>query len=314
MPVMQTMPHCLAQRSESLSVKRYAKRSSTSRNPVTPIPTLTTSLSVKQQISDAGHESAILRTRLAGRDQLIDDLHRQTKQQARLLNELNSTQANLEHSIHTDAAERQQIADERASLAQKFDEAQASLQKIQSDLDSERQQRAPDGVQDASLEAQVKDLSVQLREQGKTVAKQDELLSHDRDIRELMGARDLYVVDVYDVSRDGTTQKSTGRLFYTKGKSLVFYAYDLDQEPGARTASTFQAWGRRGPNKGQTLNLGIFYQDNAAKKRWVLKFDDPKAVDEIDAVFVTVEPKGGSQKPSGKPLLSAYLQLSSNHP
>jgi hypothetical protein len=269
---------------------------------------------LEQQISDAAHESAILRTQLAGRDHVIDDLHRQTKQQARLLNESNSTQANLEHSIHTDAAEKQQIADERASLVQKFDEAQASMQKIQSDLDSERRQRAQGEAQDASLEAQIKDLSVQLREQGKTVAKQDELLSHDRDIRELMGARDLYVVDVYDVSRDGATQKSTGRLFYTKGKSLVFYAYDLDQEPGARTASTFQAWGRRGPNKGQTLNLGIFYQDNAAKKRWVLKFDDPKAIDEIDAVFVTVEPKGGSQKPSGKPLLSAYLQLSSNHP
>lgn len=265
---------------------------------------------LEQQINDAGYESAILRTQLAGRDQLIDDLHRRAKQQVKSLNELKSTQAYLEHSLQTDAAEKQQIADERASLAQKFDEAQASMQKIQSDLDSAKQQRA----QDVILEAQIKDLSNQLREQGKTVAKQDELLSHDRNIRELMGARDLYVVDVYDVSRDGTTQKSTGRLFYTKDKSLVFYAYDLDQEPGARTASTFQAWGRRGPNKEQTLNLGIFYQDNAAKKRWVLKFDDPKAIEEIDAVFVTVEPKGGSQKPSGKPLLSAYLQLSSNHP
>ena len=269
---------------------------------------------LEQQISDAGHQSAILRIQLAGRDQVIDDLRRRTEQQAKSLNQLKSTRANLEHSLQTDAADKQQIADERASLAQKFDEAQASMQEIQSDLDSERRQRAQGEAQDASLEAQIKDLSAQLREQGKTVAKQDELLAHDRDIRELMGARDLYVVDVYDVARDGNTQKSTGRVFYTKGKSLIFYAYDLDQEPGARSVSTFQAWGRRGPNKEQTLNLGIFYQDNAAQKRWVLKIDDPKALDEIDAVFVTVEPKGGSQKPSGKPLLSAYLQLSSNHP
>jgi hypothetical protein len=62
------------------------------------------------------------------------------------------------------------------------------------------------------------------------------------------------------------------------------------------------------------VNLGIFYQDSAAKKRWVLKFNDPKALDEIDAVFVTVEPKGGSRKPSSKPLLSAYLRLPANHP
>jgi hypothetical protein len=47
---------------------------------------------------------------------------------------------------------------------------------------------------------------------------------------------------------------------------------------------------------------------------WVLKFDNPKELDEIDAVFVTVEPKGGSSKPSGKPLLYAYLQIAPNHP
>jgi hypothetical protein len=103
----------------------------------------------------------------------------------------------------------------------------------------------------ASLQNQIKDLSGQLREQEQTVSKQDELLSHDRDIRELMGARNLYVVDVYDVARDGSTQKSTGRVFYTKGKSLIFCAYDLDLEPGVRNASTFQAWGRRGPDKEQ---------------------------------------------------------------
>jgi hypothetical protein len=129
-----------------------------------------------------------------------------------------------------------------------------------------------------------------------------------------MGARDLYVAEVYDIARDGSTQKATGRVFYTKGKSLIFYAYNLDQEPGIRNASTFQAWGRRGSDREQALNLGIFYEDNAAKKRWILKFNDPKALDQIDAVFVTVEPKGGSRKPSGKPLLYAYLQLAPNHP
>jgi hypothetical protein len=31
-----------------------------------------------------------------------------------------------------------------------------------------------------------------------------------------------------------------------------------------------------------------------------LKFDNPKVMEQIDAVFVTVEPKGGSDKSSGK--------------
>ena len=269
---------------------------------------------LEQGISDVGHEREVLKTQLAERDKLISELRKQTEQQARSLDELKSAQANLEQSLQADDAEKGQVAGERASLAEKLGEAQASLQKIQAELDSANQQRALDGAKDVSLQTQIADLSGQLREQEQRVAKQDELLSHDRDIRELMGARDLYVAEVYDVGRDGATQKAYGRVFYTKGKSLIFYAYDLDEAPGVRDASTFQAWGRRGPDREQALNLGIFYVDNAAKQRWVLKFDNPKELDEIDAVFVTVEPKGGSRKPSGKPLLYAYLQLAPNHP
>jgi hypothetical protein len=140
------------------------------------------------------------------------------------------------------------------------------------------------------------------------------LLAHDRDVRELMGARDLHIADIYNVSRDGVTQKPYGRVFYTTGKSLVFYAYDLDQQAGLKNARTFQAWGRRGPDRSQALNLGIFYQDSAAKKRWVVKFDDAKTLEQIDAVFVTLEPAGGSQKPSGSPLLFTYLKIEANHP
>jgi len=38
------------------------------------------------------------------------------------------------------------------------------------------------------------------------------LLAHDRDIRELMGARDLYIAEVYDVERNGQTRKAFGRV------------------------------------------------------------------------------------------------------
>jgi hypothetical protein len=103
-------------------------------------------------------------------------------------------------------------------------------------------------------------------------------------------------------------------VFYTKEKSLIFYAYDLDQQSGLSKASTFQAWGQRGSDRSQALNLGIFYQDNAAKNRWVLKCNDPAALAQIDTVFVTVEPNGGSRKPSNKALLFAYLRFEPNHP
>jgi hypothetical protein len=46
----------------------------------------------------------------------------------------------------------------------------------------------------------------------------------------------------------------------------------------------------------------------------VLKFNDGKTLSQIDAVFVTLEPQGGSPKPSRKPFLFAYLKMDPNHP
>jgi myosin heavy subunit len=269
---------------------------------------------LEQQMSDMGHEHEGLKTQLAERDRMIRDLRRQVEDESAALAETKSAQANLEQSLQNDQTEKQQVAQERSNFTQKLDAAQNSLQRTQAELDSLRQQRSQDQSRADSLEAQIRDLHGQLRDREQTIGKQDELLAHDRDIRDLMGARDLYIAEVYDVARDGATQKPYGRVFYTKGKSLIFYAYDLDQQPGAKNASTFQAWGRGGADKQQALSLGIFYQDSGAKKRWVLKFEDPRALEHIDAVFVTVEPKGGSQKPSGKPLLFASLKIEPNHP
>jgi hypothetical protein len=269
---------------------------------------------LEQTISDAGHDREVMKALLAGRDRMIAELRRQIANQTAALDEMKSTQLNLEHSLQSDEAAKQQVAQERGTLSQQLDVAQASLQGTQAELASLRHERTEDQSKADSLEAQIRDLHGQLRDRELELGKQQELLAHDRDIRDLMGARDLYIAEVYDVARDGQTQKPYGRVFYTRGKSLVFYAYDLDQQAGYKSASTFQAWGSRGLDKQQATSLGVFYQDNAAKKRWVVKFDDPKKLEQINAVFVTVEPNGGSHKPSGKPLLFAYLKVEPNHP
>jgi hypothetical protein len=269
---------------------------------------------LEQTISDASHDREVLKVQLADRDRMIAELRRQVGDQAAALDEMKSAQLNLEHSLQSDQAEKQQVAQERSTLSKQMDIARTSLQKTQEELDSLRQQRAQDQSRAESFEAQIRELHGQLREQEQELGKQQDLLAHDRDIRELMGARDLYIAEVYDVARDGETQKPYGRVFYTKGKSLVFYAYDLDQQAGYKSASTFQAWGSHGLDKQQATSLGVFYEDNTAKKRWVLKFNDPKKLEQINAVFVTVEPNGGSHKPSGKPLLFAYLKVDPNHP
>jgi hypothetical protein len=281
---------------------------------VTPSSPDTKVDALERQMSDMGHAHEILKAQLAERDRMIRELRRQIEDQSAALAETKSAQANLEQSLQNDQTEKQQVAQERSNFTQNLDTAQASLQRTQTELDSLRQQRTLDQSRADSLEAQIRDLHGQLRDREQTIGKQDELLAHDRDIRDLMGARDLYIAEVYDVARDGATQKPYGRVFYTKGKSLIFYAYDLDQQPGVRNASTFQAWGRGGADKQQALSLGIFYQDSGAKKRWVLKVEDARTLEHIDAVFVTVEPNGGSHKPSGKPLLFASLRIEPNHP
>jgi hypothetical protein len=303
----------------SLALATYTYRAGRSRHSevVFKAPSakaVASAAALEQQISDEDHDRQALKAQLEGRDKLIVSLRHQIEEQSASVAQMKTIQANLEQSIATDEAEKQQVADERASLGQKLALAQASIQQTQAELESAQHERSEDDGQEASLQAQIMDLNRQLRDREQTINKQDDLLSHDRDIRDLMGARDLYIAEVYDVGRDGATQKPFGRVFYTKGKSLIFYAYDLDQQPGVRNARTFQAWGRRGADMQEALNLGVFYEDNAAKKRWVLKFDDAKTLEQIDAVFVTVEPNGESQKPRGKPLLFAYLKIDPNHP
>ena len=269
---------------------------------------------LEQQISDLGHDREVLRVQLVRRDRLIAAMRRQITEQLAALAEAKNSEARLENSREDNQAQKQQVIQERSGVLQKLDGAQASLQKTQAQLDSLQQERSQNEARAVSLEAQIRDLHSQLRDREQQVGKEGELLAHDRDIRELMGARELYIAEVYDVARDGQTQKPYGRVFYTKGKSLVFYAYDLDQQGAVQKTPAFQVWGRRGADQQQALNLGIFYEDNTAKKRWVLKFDNPQILAQIDGVFVTVEPKGGSQRPSGKQFLAASLALEPNHP
>lgn len=269
---------------------------------------------LEQQLSDAGHEREVLRVQLTERERVIRQLRKQMQTQSAELAEVRNTEAGLERSLQADQTENLRTAQERKALNQQLDAANTLLTKSQAELTSLQQAREQDDLRAGSLSDQIKDLYGQLRDREQTINQQQEMLSDDRDIRDLMGARNLYIAEVYDLDGDGTTRKPYGRVFYTRGKSLIFYAYDLDQQAGVTKSSAFQAWGQDGPDRHRALNLGVFYQDSAAQKRWVLKFDDPRKLAEINAVFVTIEPHGGSEEPSGQRLLFASLKIEPNHP
>jgi hypothetical protein len=251
---------------------------------------------------------------LAERDKVILELRTQVQRQSAELASLRAREQDLQSHVQVTEAEKNRSVAERDALAQKADAAETSLLKLQNDLQVAVQAREGDTLRSSTIEGKLAEASTLLGDRDRTIGQLQSLLDHDRDIRELMGARDLYIAEVYDVARSGEMQKPCGRVFLTKGKSLIFYAYDLDEAPGLKNGSTFQAWGSLGPDRQQALNLGVFYEDNVAKKRWIVRSDDAKTLQQIQAVFVTIEPKGGSDKPSGKPFLFAYLRADPNHP
>jgi hypothetical protein len=206
------------------------------------------------------------------------------------------------------------VSEQSDPLKSQLQDAEQSYQNAQAELARLRAERDSAVLRNASLESTVEELTAANRERERRVNNDEQYLASDRDIRELMGARNLYIADVFDVDGRSRTRKPFGRIFYTQGKSLLFYAFDLEDNPELRNADTFQAWGRSDADKGKPLNLGIFFMDSESNRRWVLRFDDAKKVKQIDAVFVTVEPHGGSKKPTSKPFLYALLRKEANHP
>jgi hypothetical protein len=277
---------------------------------------------LEERLADTSHDAKLLKAQLAEREQMISnlrqELERESIEEKELKAKMSASGAALQRKTDGDTAS---VA-ESQRLADRVKVAEARTVELHKEIGELEQRKSEESNRTEALEAKVATLTTELREKEEAIAgqteflrRQAEYLDHDRDIRELMGARDLYIAEIYDVERTGQTNKPYGRVFYTKGKSLVFYAYDLDQQAGLKEASTFQAWGgKRGENNRQAVNLGVFYEDNGTKKRWVVRSNDPKTLKEIDAVFVTVEPNGGSQHPSTEPLLFAYLRVHPNHP
>jgi anti-sigma-K factor RskA len=214
-------------------------------------------------------------------------------------------------------ADLRQSTEERDKLANRLSQAEKAYESLQADFNSLKGDHNRSLLHTASLEAEIDRLKSVSTDQQRRLKDAEQYLTSDRDIRELMGARKLYIADVFDVDSASHTRKPFGRVFYTQDKSLVFYAFDLDHQPGVKNAGVFQVWGQRDAESNgasHPMNLGILYMDSETNRRWVLRSDDPKQLAEIDAVFVTVEPHGGSQKPTGKPLLYALLRKEANHP
>ena len=149
-------------------------------------------------------------------------------------------------------------ASNEPNLRRSWTSAQNNSHSLQEKLDSLAQQSAQDAARAKASEAKVNDLTHLLQDREAALEQQDELLAHDRDIRDLMGARDLYIAEVYDVAGTGETQKPYGRVFYTRGKSLIFYAYDLDQQTEVEEGEHVSSLGPAGAGPATSHQPGHF--------------------------------------------------------
>jgi Anti-sigma-K factor rskA len=268
-----------------------------------------------KKISDAkmvlqSGELARLQTKVAANQQEILRLRDALRASADRSSSISATNLAQDQQLH-------QLQEQRDKLLRQLQDTEESYRLIQAQLADLRAERDKVLLRTTSLESKVDELTASTRDQERKLKDDETYLASDRDIRELMGARKLYIADVFDVDSGSRTRKPFGRVFYTQNKSLIFYAFDLDHQPGVKNASAFQVWGQRDAESGEkihAMNLGILYMDSESNRRWVLRLDDPKQLTELDAVFVTVEPQGGSQKPTGKPFLYALLRREANHP
>lgn len=138
-------------------------------------------------------------------------------------------------------------------------------------------------------------------------------LSDKGEAAELIAARNLHIVDVYDSESNGTRRKAFGRVFYVEGKSLVFYAYDLP-EKNTNKKVEFRVWGEQAGVSSVSINLGAMRNDGAGQSRWVLTCKEPKLLGKINAVYITADTHSRpSSDPHGPKMMYAFLG-SANHP
>jgi hypothetical protein len=252
-------------------------------------------------------EIAKLQRQLSSSEQ---DLVRLNQRIVDLQNELG-----IEKSGHEHASSRiSSLESENANL--RVGESAKSSQLA--DLDRQLKEKQSATVDEiatlAEKQTQLEQLSNQLAERQREIERERQLLAASAQARDLITARNLHIIDVHDNDRSGR-QVPFGRIFYTEGQSLIFYAYDLDAAERQNTKVAFHVWGGTLGDQRRVRNLGIFRSEDAAAGRWVLTFDDPRVLAQINTVFVTAESAKNSQdQPKGKRILYAFLGEHPNHP
>src|SRR5262249_44939472 len=147
-----------------------------------------------------GYEKTQMLSRLAEQDRTIGDLRRKLEEQQKAVSALMSANGNVA-APRAGNSHDLTLREQQPGAA-----AQAELTRLRKTIDTLTTERDEAASHAATLDAKVGELTQLVRDRERDldreqeeVAKQAELLDRDRDIRELMGARDLYIAEVHDV-------------------------------------------------------------------------------------------------------------------
>jgi hypothetical protein len=249
--------------------------------------------------------NASLDTQLAARDQELANLQKQLRDlHGQLGNALKAAES-YRRDNEQKGLSLGQSTNETTQLVEELQNREKQLQASNEEIARINQLRATDKV---SLEAQrirIREISDQLRIADATLEMERQLSAAGKDIRELLVARQLHVVDVRDMDENGKPGQAFGRVFLTEGKSLMFFAFDLNDPRAISAKARFQVWGEQRGKKGSARSLGVLSVDDETQNRWALKVENSGLLSDVNSVYVTVSSPGG--KNSGRRMLYAFL-------
>lgn len=219
-------------------------------------------------------------------------------------------QREAELNVHVAALERA-----NAELSDRDSGRVAELAQLGRDLERMRSESAANGRAATLAQIEVADRSAEIKRLTARQAADEQQIATLKEAQDLIEGRRVHLWTVYQTNSDGKQQQAFGRVLYTEGERLIFYAYDLAQHEGSDTRLAFYVWGEKAGRPQPIKNLGILHVDDAKKKRWKLTFDDQSVLAQINSVFVTAEPsRDVATAPSGKKMLSASLEGKTDHP
>ena len=271
------------------------------------------SLLAQQQVVQLKQENAALTASVSRLNESLATGQREIQNLRAQLGNAAATAENLRRNSEEARGEAERSSSRTAQLLDESRNQEKLLAEAKDEAARVNQLRLNDEASLVEEEVRIAELSDKLRVASATLDMERQLAAAGKDVRELMASRQLHVIDVHDTDPNGNMNKAFGRVFLTEGKSLTFYAFDLNEDRVLNAKRTFQVWAVPEASKNSSRSLGILRVDAKAQGRWVLKVENPELVKQINSIFVTLEPAAGGKQPSGQKMLYAYLG-EANHP